>query len=112
MMIGEQAHLGLDDMTGLANGAPLPAAARTHLAGCPRCQAGARSWRVVAAGVRTVLAEAQPPAELPEAVLTAIGGGGAAGPAGGRWPRRRPAASRAARPGWAGARPWPRPPPW
>jgi hypothetical protein len=103
MMI-EQAHLGLDDMTGLANGAALPAAARTHLAGCPQCQAETRGWRVVAAGVRTVLAEAQPPAELPEAVLTAIGGGGAAG-AGGRALAPAPPGGQPPRPAWLGWRP-------
>lgn len=100
MMTDEQAHLGLDEMTGLANGAPLPAAARTHLASCPHCQAEARSWRVVAAGTRLALAGAgaDAPAELPEPVLTAIGSGGIAAGQLARWgrPGWRPAVAAAA----------------
>lgn len=99
MMTGEQAHLGLADMTGLANGAPLPNAAGAHLASCPQCQAEAGSWRVVAAGVRMVMAGSEAPAmTMPEPVLTAIGSGGIAAGRPARWgrPGWRPAMAAAA----------------
>ena len=96
MMIGEQAHLGVAELTGLANGAPLGTAAGAHLDSCPDCQAEARSWSVIAAGVRTVMAETPAPAAALDGVLAAIGDQGtasgrprlaAASPAA-KWPRR------------------------
>jgi hypothetical protein len=74
MMIDEQAHLGVAELTGLANGAPLGTAAGAHLDSCPDCQAEARSWSVIAAGVRTVMAETPAPAAAWDGVLAAIGG--------------------------------------
>jgi hypothetical protein len=73
MMIDEQAHLGVAELTGLANGAPLGTAAGVHLDSCPACQAEAGSWSVIAAGVRTVMAETPAPAAALDGVLAAIG---------------------------------------
>jgi hypothetical protein len=73
MTIDEQAHLGVADLTGLASEAPLDPAAGAHLDSCPECQAEARGWSVIAAGVRTIMAEIPPPAAAPEGVLAAIG---------------------------------------
>ena len=78
MMIGEQAHLGVAELIGLANGAPLDTAAGAHLDGCPHCQAEARSWSVIATGVRTVMAETPAPAAALDGVLAAIGDQGTA----------------------------------
>ena len=78
MTIGEQAHLGVAELTGLANGAPLGTAAGAHLDSCPDCQAEARSWSVIAAGVRTVMAETPAPAAALDGVLAAIGDQGTA----------------------------------
>jgi hypothetical protein len=101
MMIDERAHLGVAELTGLANGAPLDAAGGAHLDSCPDCQAEARSWSVIAGGVRTVMAEGPAPAAALDVVLAAIGGDGTAP---GRPPlaSASPAANRARRglPGW------------
>jgi len=74
MMIDEQAHLGVAELTGLASGAPLASVAGAHLDSCPGCQAEARSWGVIAAGVRTVMAGTPAPAAAFDRVLAAIGG--------------------------------------
>lgn len=80
MTIDEQAHLGLTEMTALANRAPLDTAAAAHLDSCPHCQAEARGWGVIAAGVHTVMAGSRPPEEALAAVLATIGSeGGASG---------------------------------
>jgi hypothetical protein len=101
MMIDERAHLGVAELTGLANGAPLGTAAGAHLDSCPDCQAEARSWSVIAAGVRTVIAETPAPAAALDGVLATIGGQGTAS---GRPPlaAASPAANRLRRglPGW------------
>ena len=101
MMMDEQAHLGVAELTGLANGTPLGTAPGAHLASCPECQAEARSWSVIAAAVRTVMAETPAPAAALDGVLAAIGGEGSAP---GRPPlaAASPAASRPRRglPGW------------
>jgi hypothetical protein len=101
MTIDEQAHLGLTEMTGLANGAPLDTAATAHLDGCRHCQAEARGWGVIAAGVRTVMAGSRPPEEALAAVLATIGTeGGASGrpPLAAASPAAK--AARRVRPGW------------
>ncbi len=100
MMIDEQAHLGVAELTGLANGAPLGTAAGAHLDSCPDCQAEVRSWSVIAAGVRTVMAETPAPAAALDGVLAAIGDEGTA--SGRPLAVASPAASRPRRalPGW------------
>jgi hypothetical protein len=99
MTIDEQAHLGVAELTGLANEAPLDAAAGAHLDSCPDCQAEARSWSVIAAGVRTVMAEVPAPVAALDGVLAAIEGSAAGRPPLGA---ASPAAKRArwGLPGW------------
>ena len=101
MTIDEQAHLGVAELTGLASGAPLDTAAGAHLDSCPDCQAEARSWTVIAAGVRTVMAEIPPPAAALDGVLAAIGREGNASsrpPLAAAAPAAKPA--RRGLPGW------------
>jgi hypothetical protein len=51
-------HLDLGDLIAEANGQPVDAQAREHLAGCEHCQLEANRWNLVAAGVRNLAAAA------------------------------------------------------
>jgi hypothetical protein len=99
MTIDERAHLDVAELTGLANEAPLDTAAGTHLDSCPDCQAEARSWSVIAAGVRTVMAEIPAPVAALDGVLAAIEGRASRRPPlAVAWPAAKRA--RRGRPGW------------
>lgn len=57
------AHLDLDELIADVTGRPVDDRAREHLAGCAQCRLEASRWKLVAGGVRGLVADAAPSSE-------------------------------------------------